>query len=200
LSCEDPIEFLHTHQRGIVNQREVGADTHSFADALRRALRQDPDVILVGEMRDLETIHMALTAAETGHLVFGTLHTQSAPQTVERIIDVFPPAQQSQVRIMLATTLQAVITQQLLPVAEGGGRAVAAEVLVATPAVRNLIREGKAYQIPTQMQAGGQYGMVTMDQSLASLVRAGRITAEIALERAADQGVLRALMGPGVRV
>ncbi|MPY94527.1 MAG: PilT/PilU family type 4a pilus ATPase [Acidimicrobiia bacterium] len=195
LSCEDPIEFVHRNKKAIVNQREVGQDTLSFAAALKRALREDPDVILVGEMRDLETIHMALTAAETGHLVFGTLHTQSAPQTVDRVVDVFPPEQQGQIRVMLATTLQAVITQQLVPTADMGGRAVAAEVLVATPAVRNLIREAKGHQIPTQMQAGAQFGMVTMDQSLAGLVRAGRISLDVALERAANPADLRQLLG-----
>ena len=194
LSVEDPIEFLHTHRRAIVNQREVGLDTRSFASALKRALREDPDVILVGEMRDLETIQMALTAAETGHLVFATLHTQSAPQTVDRIVDVFPPEQQGQIRVMLSTTLQAVVTQQLVPTFDGRGRAVAAEVLVVTPAVRNLIREGKGHQIPTQMQAGAQYGMVTMDQSLVGLVRAGRITMAEALERAANADDLRNLL------
>ncbi len=195
VSCEDPIEFLHTHQRAIVNQREVGQDTLSFGSALRRVLREDPDVILVGEMRDLETIHMALTAAETGHLVFGTLHTQSAPQTVDRVIDVFPPAQQGQIRVMLATTLQAVVTQQLVPGADGTGRVVAAEVLVVTPAVRNLIREGKGFQIPTQMQAGAQFGMVTMDQSLATLVKERRITFDMAVERAANPEDLRDQLG-----
>lgn len=195
ISCEDPIEFLHSHQRAIVNQREVGQDTHSFASALKRALREDPDVILVGEMRDLETIHMALTAAETGHLVFATLHTQSAPQTVDRIVDVFPPEQQGQIRVMLATTLQAVVTQQLVPTANGSGRACAVEVLVATPAVRNLIRESKGHQIPTQMQAGAQHGMVTMDQHLAELVRTRRISRETALERAANPDDLRDLLG-----
>src|SRR6201999_4380953 len=149
LTIEDPIEFLHRHKHSIVNQREIGSDAPDFARGLRAALRQDPDVILVGEMRDLETVSTALTAAETGHLVFATLHTQSAPQTVDRIIDVFPPEQQGQVRVMLATTLQAVVTQQLVPGADGASRAVAAEVLVATPAVRNLIREGKGFQIPT---------------------------------------------------
>jgi twitching motility protein PilT len=195
MSCEDPIEFLHTHQRSIVNQREVGQDTTSFASALRRVLREDPDVILVGEMRDLETIHMALTAAETGHLVFGTLHTQSAPQTVDRMIDVFPPEQQGQIRIMLATTLQAVVTQQLVPAADGGGRVAAAEILIATPAVRNLIREGKGHQIGTQMQAGAQHGMVTMDQSLATLVKSGKVALDVALERAANPDVLHDLLG-----
>lgn len=195
ISCEDPIEFLHQHKTAIVNQREVGEDTKSFASALKRALREDPDVILVGEMRDLETIHMALTAAETGHLVFATLHTQSAPQTVDRIVDVFPPEQQGQIRVMLATTLQAVITQQLLPTADGRGRCAAVEVLVATPAVRNLIREAKGHQIPSQMQAGAQYGMVTMDQHLAELVRANRITLDLAVERAANPDDLRNLLG-----
>ena len=195
LSCEDPIEFLYDHKMAIVNQREVGEDTNSFASALKRALREDPDVILVGEMRDLETIHMALTAAETGHLVFATLHTQSAPQTVDRIVDVFPPDQQGQIRVMLATTLQAVITQQLLPTADGKGRVAAAEILIATPAVRNLIRERKGYQLASQMQAGAKYGMVTMDQNLADLVRSHRITLDAALERAASTDDLRSLLG-----
>jgi twitching motility protein PilT len=195
ISCEDPIEFVHQHRMAIVNQREVGQDTRSFSAALKRALREDPDVILVGEMRDLETIHMALTAAETGHLVLGTLHTQSAPQTVDRVVDVFPPEQQGQVRVMLAASLQAVVTQQLVPTADGKGRAVAAEVLVVTPAVRNLIREGKGHQIPTQMQAGAQHGMVTMDQSLAGLVRAKRISLDLALERASNPEDLRNLLG-----
>ena len=195
LSVEDPIEFLYSHKMAIVNQREVGEDTKTFASALKRALREDPDVILVGEMRDLETIQMALTAAETGHLVFATLHTQSAPTTVDRIVDVFPPDQQGQVRVMLATTLQAVVTQQLLPSADGHGRAAAVEVLIATPAVRNLIRERKGYQLASQMQAGAKYGMVTMDQNLAELVRAKRITLETALERAASSDDLRSLLG-----
>ena len=195
LSCEDPIEFLYSHKMAIVNQREVGEDTNSFASALKRALREDPDVILVGEMRDLETIHMALTAAETGHLVFATLHTQSAPQTVDRIVDVFPPDQQGQIRVMLATTLQAVVTQQLLPSADGRSRVAAAEILIATPAVRNLIRERKGYQLASQMQAGAKYGMVTMDQNLAELVRSRRITLDAALERAASIDDLRSLLG-----
>jgi twitching motility protein PilT len=195
LSVEDPIEFLYSHKMAIVNQREVGEDTKTFASALKRALREDPDVILVGEMRDLETIQMALTAAETGHLVFATLHTQSAPTTVDRIVDVFPPDQQGQVRVMLATTLQAVVTQQLLPSADGHGRAAAVEVLIATPAVRNLIRERKGYQLASQMQAGAKYGMVTMDQNLAELVRDKRITLETALERAASPDDLRSLLG-----
>jgi len=195
ISCEDPIEFLHTHQRAIVNQRQVGDDTASFASALRRVLREDPDVILVGEMRDLETIQMALTAAETGHLVFGTLHTQSAPQTVERIIDVFPPEQQGQIRVMLATTLQAVVTQQLLQTPDGNGRIAAAEVLIATPAVRNLIRSDKGYQVASVMQSGAEHGMVTMDQALAALVSARKITLETALEHAANVEDLRDQLG-----
>ncbi|MER3453182.1 MAG: type IV pili twitching motility protein PilT [Acidimicrobiia bacterium] len=194
MTVEDPIEFLHRHKRAIVNQREVGEDTHSFAAALKHVLRQDPDVILVGEMRDLETIATAITAAETGHLVFATLHTQDAPQTVDRIIDVFPPHQQQQVRVQLASSLQAVVTQQLVA-RHGGGRVVAAEVLIATPAVRNLIREAKTHQIASSMQAGGRYGMQTMDQSLASLVKAGAITTETALERCHNEEDLRRLLG-----
>src|SRR5512133_603306 len=183
MTVEDPIEFLHKHKKCVVNQREVGSDTHSFAQALKHVLRQDPDVILVGEMRDLETISTAITAAETGHLVFATLHTQDAPQTIDRIIDVFPPHQQQQVRVQLATTLQGVVTQQLLQTADGRSRAVACEVLICTPAVRNLIREGKVHQIYSIMQAGGRFGMQTMDQSLANLVKAGQITQQLAYER-----------------
>ncbi|MDP9318139.1 MAG: type IV pilus twitching motility protein PilT, partial [Actinomycetota bacterium] len=186
MTVEDPIEFLHKHQRCIVNQREVGADTHGFASALKHVLRQDPDVILVGEMRDLETIGTAITAAETGHLVFATLHTQDAPQTIDRIIDVFPPHQQQQVRVQLSTTLQGVVTQQLVPTVDGKGRAAAVEVMVATPAIRNLIREGKVHQIYSAMQAGGRYGMQTMDMSLAQHVKSGRITQQIAFERCHD--------------
>ena len=197
MTVEDPIEFLHRHKAAVVNQREVGEDTYSFAAALKHVLRQDPDVILVGEMRDLETISTALTAAETGHLVFATLHTQDAPQSVDRIIDVFPAHQQQQVRTQLAAALQGIVTQQLLPTADGRGRAVAAEVLVATPAVRNLIREGKTHQIYSAMQAGGKFGMQTMDTSLAGLVKKGVISMEIALERCANESDLRRLMGGG---
>ncbi|HZR14148.1 MAG TPA: PilT/PilU family type 4a pilus ATPase [Acidimicrobiia bacterium] len=193
MTVEDPIEFLHQHKRSVVNQREVGEDTHSFANALKHVLRQDPDVILVGEMRDLETIQTALTAAETGHLVFATLHTQDAPQSIDRVIDVFPAHQQQQIRVQLAASLQGIVTQQLVPTADGGGRAVAAEVLVATPAIRNLIREGKVHQIYSLMQAGGKHGMVTMDQSLAALARQGRITMDAALERCANEEDLRRL-------
>jgi twitching motility protein PilT len=183
MTVEDPIEFLHRHQACIVNQREVGEDTHSFGNALKHVLRQDPDIILVGEMRDLETISVALTAAETGHLVFATLHTQDAAQTIDRIIDVFPPHQQQQVRVQLAGTLQGVVCQTLARTTDGKGRVVATEVLVATPAIRNLIREGKTHQIYSAMQAGSQHGMHTLDQHLADLVKRGRITYETGLEK-----------------
>ncbi len=197
MTVEDPIEFLHKHNRCIVNQREVGADTHSFSQALKHVLRQDPDVILVGEMRDLETISTAITAAETGHLVFATLHTQDAPQTIDRIIDVFPPHQQQQVRVQLATTLQGVVTQQLMQTADGHSRCVAVEVLICTPAVRNLIREGKTHQIYSIMQAGGRFGMQTMDQSLANLVKGGRVSQQLAYERCHDPEELNRLIGGG---
>ena len=195
MTVEDPIEFLHKHKRAVVNQREVGEDTRSFSAALKHVLRQDPDVILVGEMRDLETIATALTAAETGHLVFGTLHTQDAPQTVDRVIDVFPAHQQQQIRVQLATSLQGVVTQQLVPLVGGAGRTVATEILMATPAVRNLIREGKVHQIYSAMQAGGRFGMRSMDQSLAELVKAGKISFDVAVERAANADDLRRLLG-----
>jgi twitching motility protein PilT len=195
LSIEDPIEFLHKHKNCIVNQRELGADTKSFAQGLKAGLRQDPDVILVGEMRDLETISTALTAAETGHLVFATLHTQDTAQTVDRIVDVFPPEQQQQVRVQLSVALQGIVTQQLLPTADGQGRCVATEVLVPTPAVRNLIREGKTHQIYSALQTGGQFGMQTMDASLAQLVRQHRITRELAESRSSAPEELRRLMG-----
>jgi twitching motility protein PilT len=183
MTVEDPIEFLHSHQSCLVNQREVGEDTLSFTNALKHVLRQDPDIILVGEMRDLETISVALTAAETGHLVFATLHTQDAAQTIDRVIDVFPPHQQQQVRVQLAGTLQGVVCQTLARTTDGMGRAVATEVLVATPAIRNLIREGKTHQIYSAMQAGAQHGMHTMDQHLAELIKRGRITYETGLEK-----------------
>ena len=183
MTVEDPIEFLHRHQQCLVNQREVGEDTHSFQNALKHVLRQDPDIILVGEMRDLETISVALTAAETGHLVFATLHTQDAAQTIDRIIDVFPPHQQQQVRVQLAGALQGVVAQQLCRTSDGHGRVVTAEVLVATPAIRNLIREGKTHQIYSAMQAGAKFGMQTMDQHLADLVKKGRITYETGMEK-----------------
>ena len=183
VTVEDPIEFLHPHKRSIVTQREVGEDTSSFAEALRRALRQDPDVILVGEMRDLETISTALTAAETGHVVFATLHTQDAPSTIDRVIDVFPANQQEQIRIQLASCLAGVVTQQLVPTEDGRGRRVASEVLVCTPAVQNLIRGAKTHQIYSLMQTGAQHGMQTMDQSLATLVRQRAVSEGVALDR-----------------
>src|SRR6185503_1982889 len=195
MTVEDPIEFLHKHKKCIVNQREVGADTHGFAQALKHVLRQDPDVILVGEMRDLETIGTAITAAETGHLVFATLHTQDAPQTIDRIIDVFPPHQQQQVRVQLSTTLQGVVTQQLVPTVDGHGRVSAVEVLVCTPAVRNLIREGKTHQIYSSMQAGGRYGMQTMDMALSQHIKSGAISQQIAFERCHDPEELQRLLG-----
>jgi twitching motility protein PilT len=183
MTVEDPIEFLHKHKSCLINQREVGEDTWSFTNALKHVLRQDPDIILVGEMRDLETISVALTAAETGHLVFATLHTQDAAQTIDRIIDVFPPHQQQQVRSQLAMALQGVVCQTLAKTADGHGRVVATEVLVVTPAVRNLIREGKSHQIYSVMQAGAAHGMHTLDQHLADLVRTRRITYEVGLEK-----------------
>ncbi len=195
LTIEDPIEFLHQHKRCLVNQRELGSDARSFSAALKAALRQDPDVILVGEMRDLETISIALTAAETGHLVFATLHTQDAAQTVDRMVDVFPPSQQHQVRVQLSIALQGIVTQQLLPTADGTGRCVAAEVLVPTPGVRNLIREGKTHQLYSVMQTGGAAGMQTMDASLATLVREGRISRKLAESRSSTPDELRRLLG-----
>jgi twitching motility protein PilT len=196
LTIEDPIEFLHRHQRCIVNQREIGADAEDFAQALKSALREDPDVILVGEMRDLETMATALTAAETGHLVFATLHTQSTAQTIDRIIDIFPAEQQSQVRMQLSIGLQGIVTQQLLPTADGSGRVVACEVLVPTPAVRNLIREGKTHQIYSAIQTSGSLGMQTMDAHLAQLVRMGLITRKLAEQRASVPEELKRLIGP----
>ncbi|MBX9717312.1 MAG: PilT/PilU family type 4a pilus ATPase [Microbacteriaceae bacterium] len=186
VTIEDPIEYVHQNQRSLVNQREVGSDTHSFADALKRVLRQDPDVILIGELRDLETVSTALTAAETGHLVFATLHTQSAAQTIDRIIDVFPPHQQGQVRSQLALTLQGVVCQTLLPRASGQGRIIATEIMMTTSAIANLIREGKTYQIPSALQAGREAGMHTMDQHLADLVNSHMVTREAAQAKMQD--------------
>lgn len=186
ITLEDPIEYLHKHNKSIINQRELHADTKSFASALRAALREDPDVILVGEMRDPETIATAITAAETGHLVFATLHTGDAAQTIDRIIDVFPPYQQQQIRIQLSLTLQGIISQQLLPRTDGFGRVAALEVLVATPAVRNLIREGKTHQIISVIQTGAKVGMQAMDMSLRDLYRRGIVPYEDALSRAMD--------------
>ncbi len=185
VTVEDPIEFFHQHKQSVINQREIGEDTRNFDRALRSVLRQAPDVILVGEMRDHETIGAAVTAAETGHLVMGTLHTNSAPEAVDRIIDVFPEAQQAQVRVQLANNLQAILTQQLVP-KMGGGRVLAYEFLIATPAIRNLIREGKTHQILSAIQMGGQLGMVTMDANLASLHLTRKISYEVGLERSVD--------------
>jgi twitching motility protein PilT len=195
LTIEDPIEFLHTHKRCLVNQREIGADAEDFGTALKAALREDPDVILVGEMRDLETMSTALTAAETGHLVFATLHTQSTSQTVDRIIDIFPAEQQAQVRMQLSIGLQGIVTQQLLPTVDGAGRVVACEVLIPTPAVRNLIREGKTHQIYSAIQTSGSIGMQTMDAHLAQLVRLGRVSRQLAEQRAAVPEELKRLLG-----
>lgn len=200
MTVEDPIEFLHHHKRCLVNQREVGSDTRSFANALKHVLRQDPDIILVGELRDLETISVALTAAETGHLVFATLHTQDAAQTIDRMIDVFPADQHAQVRTQLAGTIQAIVCQTLCKTANGQGRAVATEVLVATPAIRNLIREGKTHQIYSSMQAGAEHGMHTLDQQLAMLVRTGKITYEVALEKAHHLEDFNKLVGRTARM
>ncbi|MDX6698268.1 MAG: twitching motility protein PilT [Solirubrobacteraceae bacterium] len=197
MTVEDPIEFLHQHKKCLVNQRELGSDATSFSAALRGALRQDPDVILVGEMRDLETISTALTAAETGHLVFATLHTQDTPQTIDRIIDVFPPHQQHQVRVQLSVALQGIVTQTLLPTADGSGRVLAAEVLVPTPAIRNLIREGKTHQIYSVLQTSASAGMQTMDSSLVELVRAGKITRQLAESRSNEPDELRRLLSGG---
>ena len=194
VSVEDPIEFVHRHKRSIVSQREVGRDTKSFARALRSALRQDPDVVLVGEMRDLETISLALTAAETGHLVLASLHTRDAPQAVDRVVDVFPPHGQPQVRAQLAGALQGVVSQALLPrLDKGGGRVLACEVLVPTPGVRNLIREGKTHQIHSAMQAGARFGMRTMDAALADLARRGLVAPEEAESRSDNPEELRRL-------
>ncbi|MCF7871300.1 MAG: type IV pilus twitching motility protein PilT [Candidatus Omnitrophica bacterium] len=183
VSIEDPIEFVYKNEKSIVKQREVFSDTHSFPEALKRGLRQDPDVIVVGEMRDLETIATALTAAETGHLVLATLHTPDAPQTIQRIIDVFPPHQQRQVTVQLAECLQAVISQVLLRRAESKGRVLATEVMVSTPGVRNLIRENDVAQLPSLIQMGGQHGMYTMDKCLKSFFKKGIITKEAALRK-----------------
>jgi twitching motility protein PilT len=191
VTIEDPIEFLHTHKRSIIDQREIGEDTYSFAEALRRVLRQDPDVILVGELRDLETIQTALTAAETGHLVFATLHTQDAAQTVDRVIDVFPTSQQEQIRVMLAATLEGVVTQQLLINKEGSGRTACCEVMVCTTGIRNLIRTAKTHQIYSLMQTGSTYGMQTMDQGLAHLVKDGVISESVAMDRSHNEDDLR---------
>jgi twitching motility protein PilT len=197
ITIEDPIEFVHKHKGCLVNQREVGPHTNSFAAALRSTLREDPDVILVGEMRDLETIQMALTAAETGHIVFSTLHTNSAAQTVNRIIDVFPPHQQEQIRVQLSECLMGVVAQILILRADGKGRVPGVEVLVATPATRNLIREAKTFQIPSIIETGAKEGMVSMDQCLRELVRRRQITLEAALHHAHDRESVTQALGMG---
>jgi twitching motility protein PilT len=181
ITVEDPIEYLHQHKKALVEQREVHEDTYSFSNALKYVLRQDPDVILVGEMRDLETISAALTAAETGHLVFSTLHTVDVAQTVDRVIDVFPPHQQEQIRIQLAGVIEGVLCQTLLPMATGRGRIISVEIMIGTDAIRNLIREGKTHQIYTQLEAGANVGMQTMDRAIADLYKRGKITRETAL-------------------
>lgn len=205
ITIEDPIEYLHQHKKSIINQRELGEDTRSFPNALRAALRQDPDVILVGEMRDPETMAIAITAAETGHLVLSTVHTNSAAETIDRIIDVFPPNQQPQIRVQLSMNLVAVISQQLLPRAPGaprnpygGGRIAAVEIMIANPAIRNLIREGKTYQIPSMIQTGASEGMQTMDQALRDLYVKGLITYETAMERAHNPEELKKLIAGAV--
>lgn len=195
LTLEDPIEYLHKHNKSIVNQREIGNDTHSFANALRSALRQDPDVILVGEMRDLESISIAITAAETGHLVLSTLHTIGAAKTIDRIIDVFPPHQQQQIKVQLSTVLEGVISQQLLPKADKSGRIAAFEVMVTNPAIRNLIREGKTHQMQTVIQTGGKLGMQTMDASLINLYRRQIINIENLEKYAVDLDIVRRQIG-----
>lgn len=195
ITLEDPIEYMHKHKKSIVNQREVGDDTQSFANALRAALREDPDVILVGEMRDLETISIAITAAETGHLVFSTLHTIGAAKTVDRVIDVFPPFQQAQIRVQLAAVLEGVISQNLLQLSGGNGRTAALEIMTATPAIRNIIREGKTHQIDSMVQTGGKLGMVTMDMSLADLYRRGIVDYNEAETYSVDKDVFKRLAG-----
>lgn len=191
ITLEDPLEYLHRHKKSIINQREVGSDTNSFSNGLRGALREDPDVILVGEMRDLETIAIAITAAETGHLVLSTLHTNGAAKTIDRIIDVFPPYQQQQIRVQLAAVIEAVICQQLLPRASGKGRVAAHEVMIASPAIRNLVREGKNHQIDTSIQTSSALNMQTMDTSLVNLYKRGIITKEVAISQAYNMDEIR---------
>ena len=194
LTLEDPIEYQHKHNKSIINQREIGRDSNSFGNALRAALRQDPDVILVGEMRDLETIGTALTAAETGHLVLSTLHTVGAAKTIDRITDVFPPYQQQQIRVQLATVLEAIISQQLLPTIDGNKRVAAQEIMIANPAVKNLIREGKAFQIQNLIQTGSKLGMKSMDYSLSQLYKQQQISKQTAIENCIDRDMLERLI------
>jgi twitching motility protein PilT len=197
VTIEDPIEYLHQHKQSIVNQREVYSDTHSFAHALKHILRQDPDVIMIGEMRDLETIDAAITVAETGHLVFATLHSNDATQTINRIVDVFPPHRQTQVRTQLSFVIEGVVVQRLLPRKDMNGRVLALEIMVATPAIRSLIREEKLHQIYSSISTGGALGMQTMNQSLYKLYKSGQISYELALESSSNQEDLLRLMGKG---
>ena len=194
ITLEDPIEYLHKHNKCIINQREIGKDSKSYQSALKAILREDPDVILVGEMRDLETISIAITAAETGHLVFSTLHTIGAVKTIDRIIDVFPPHHQQQIKIQLASVLQAVISQQLLPNITGDGRVAALEIMVTTPGIQNLIREGKTYQIESAVQTGNKYGMKTMDMSISELYKKGVISIDAAMTYAVDKEILKRMV------
>jgi twitching motility protein PilT len=194
ITIEDPIEYMHKHNKSIVNQREVGHDTKTFANALRAALREDPDVILVGEMRDLETIAIAVTAAETGHLVFSTLHTIGASKTVDRIVDVFPPYQQQQIKIQLAAVIEGIISQQLLVRADGSGRVAALEIMVATPAIKNLIREGKTHQIDSAIQTGGKLGMKSMDMYLVDLYKKGVISYDETMTYCIDSDIMSRLI------
>ena len=191
ITVEDPIEYLHAHKKALIEQREVHEDTYSFSNALKFVLRQDPDVIMVGEMRDLETISAALTAAETGHLVFSTLHTVDVAQTIDRIIDVFPPHQQEQIRVQLAGVIEGILCQTLLPMASGRGRTISVEILIGTDGIKNLIREGKTHQIYTQIEAGGGLGMQTMDRAIADLYKRGKISREVALMHARKQDELK---------
>lgn len=194
ITLEDPIEYLHKHNKSIINQREIGKDSKSYQSALKAILREDPDVILVGEMRDLETIAIAITAAETGHLVLSTLHTIGAAKTIDRIVDVFPPYQQQQIKIQLAAVLQGIISQQLVPKNDGTGRIAALEIMVATPAVQNLIREGKTHQIESSVQTGSKYGMKTMDMALVELYKKGLISSEVALTHCVDREMISRMM------
>jgi len=195
LTVEDPIEFVYESKKSVFRQREIGQNTKSFASALKSALRQDPDVILIGELRDLETMQLAITAAETGHLCFGTLHTQDAPSTIDRIIDVFPPHQQAQIRVQLAVVLLAVVCQQLVTRKDGEGRVAAREIIIMTPAISNMIREGKTHMIYGALDTGAKHGMIPMDKSLAELVRTGMISPEEGLQRANNQETFKQLAG-----
>lgn len=194
ITLEDPVEYLHKHCRSIINQREIGKDTLNFQNALRAVLREDPDVILIGEMRDIETISIALTAAETGHLVFSTLHTIGAAKTIDRIVDVFPPYQQQQIRVQLSSVIQGIISQQLIPTFDERSRVAALEIMISTPAIQNLIREGKSHQIESSVQTGGKYGMKTMDMALAELYKKGSISYETAVTYSVDKEILERML------